>query len=110
RYDVTEFTVTPGQRVKLTFENPDFMPHNLIIVKPGTADAVAMLAIEMGAEGFAKGFVPESTDILQSTRMLNANQSQTLEFTAPTEAGEYPFVCTFPGHATLMRGVMKVAN
>jgi azurin len=32
-----------------------------------------------------------------------------LEFQAPTEPGDYPFVCTFPGHHLLMRGVVKVA-
>ncbi len=28
-YDVTELTVKPGKKVKLTFANPDFMPHNI---------------------------------------------------------------------------------
>jgi hypothetical protein len=51
-YDVTEFTVTAGKKVKLTFANPDFMPHNLVIVKPGEADEVGTKAIELGAAGF----------------------------------------------------------
>ena len=29
-------------------------------------------------------------------------------FSLPLEPGDYEFVCTFPGHHILMRGVMKV--
>ncbi|MCH8962102.1 MAG: hypothetical protein IH820_12455 [Bacteroidetes bacterium] len=31
-----------------------------------------------------------------------------LTFTAPTEPGDYPYVCTFPGHWRTMQGVMQV--
>jgi azurin len=31
-----------------------------------------------------------------------------MSFTAPIAKGDYPYVCTFPGHHILMRGVMKV--
>ena len=40
RYDVTELTVTPGKKVKLTFANPDYMPHNILLVQPGQVDDV----------------------------------------------------------------------
>ena len=82
--------------------------HNLVIVKPGTADTVAAAAIALGAEGFAREFIPESADILHHTALLNGGESQTLEFTAPSDPGDYQFVCTFPGHAMLMRGIIRV--
>jgi azurin len=107
-YDVKEFTVKAGKKIKLTFANPDFMPHNLEIVKPGKADEVAMKAISMGAEGFTKGFVPESPDLIVGTKLVDHGKEQVLEFNAPTQPGDYPFVCTFPGHHILMRGIMKV--
>ena len=31
-----------------------------------------------------------------------------LRFVAPTEPGEYPYLCTYPGHWVIMRGVMVV--
>jgi putative membrane-bound dehydrogenase-like protein len=108
-YDVKEFRVKPGKKVKLMFVNPDHMPHNLVVVKPGKADDVAMKAVAMGAEGFAKGFVPESSDVLAATKLIEHGKEGVLEFQAPTEPGDYPFVCTFPGHHLLMRGVVKVA-
>ena len=35
---------------------------------------------------------------------------EVLEFTAPEKPGDYEFVCTFPGHYMLMRGIMKVVK
>jgi azurin/glucose/arabinose dehydrogenase len=108
QFDVNEFKLKVGKRVKLIFVNPDYMPHNFVIVKPGTADAVGNAAIALGAEGFKKGWLPESPDILHATKLLEKGETQELEFTAPTEAGDYPFICTFPGHAGIMRGVIEV--
>jgi hypothetical protein len=57
-----------------------------------------------------RGAVPDHPGILHATGLLNRGESESLELTAPTEPGEYPFVCTFPGHGTLMRGVMEVVE
>ena len=106
-YDVKSFTVRTGQKITVTFKNPDFPPHNLLFVKPGQADAVAKMAVDMGADGFAKQFKPETDKILWGSTMLDHGETEEISFTAP-QPGEYPYVCTFPGHALLMRGVMKV--
>ncbi len=108
QFDVKELNLKAGKKVKLTFVNPDYMPHNFVITRPGKADSVAAAAIALGADGFKKQFLPETDDILHATKLLEKGQTQVLEFTAPTEAGDYPFICTFPGHATLMRGVIRV--
>lgn len=111
-YDTKSFTVKAGQPFKLIFSNDSAVPlqHNLCICKIGTKDAVIASANTMMTQpdALAKGFIPESPDILWHTRLLNQKESQTLEFTAPAEKGDYPYVCTFPGHAILMNGVMKV--
>ena len=108
QFDVKAFEVKAGKKVKLIFVNPDFMPHNLVITKPGRADSVAAAAIALGADGFKKQFLPETSEILFATKLLDQKEAGELEFTAPSAPGKYPFVCTFPGHATLMRGVMTV--
>jgi len=109
-YDVKELTVKPGKKVKLTFANPDFMPHNILLVKPGTADDVGLKAMALGAGGFAVSFVPESSDILWSSKLVDHAQQQVIEFTAPTEEGAYPYICSFPGHHLLMRGTLYVTS
>ena len=108
KYDINEFSVKSGKKVKLTFANPDFMPHNLVFTKPNQADAVAQKALSLGAQGFAMAFVPESSDVLWASKLVDHGKEEEMNFTAPTEKGDYPYVCTFPGHHILMRGVMKV--
>jgi len=108
QYDIKELTVKAGKKIKLTFANPDFMPHNIVLTQPGKRDTVAMAAMTLGAKGFELGFVPPSPDIIWSTKLLDHKQEQVVEFTAPEKPGDYPYVCTFPGHHILMRGMLKV--
>jgi azurin len=105
-YDVKELNVKAGKKIKLTFANTDVMPHNLLITKPGQADAVMNAAIVMGAAGFEKGFIPVGEDVLHHTQLLDGGKEEVLEFTLPTP-GDYPFICSFPGHGIIMRGVLK---
>lgn len=109
-YDFTSFEVKAGKKVKVDFVNPDFMPHNIVFVKGKAGNEIAQAALALGSEGFAKQFIPESDKIIAHSKMLDNGQEETFEFTAPTEVGEHEFVCTFPGHAVLMRGVMKVVK
>ena len=108
RFDIERLEVAPGERVELLFRNDDDMLHNLVVVMPGTADAVAAEAISLGLEGAAMGYVPEMKEVLYHTALLQPGTSESIYFTAPLEPGEYVFVCTFPGHAVTMRGVLKV--
>ena len=106
-YDKKEFSVETDKRVQLTFVNNDFPPHNLLIVKPGTADEVAKLAILLGNDGFNKQWRPDTPDILWGSTMIDYEEKSVITFTAPAP-GDYPYVCTFPGHALMMRGMMHV--
>ncbi|MCX8229114.1 MAG: BNR-4 repeat-containing protein [Planctomycetota bacterium] len=108
RYDVKEFTVTAGEEVSIWFQNPDFMPHNLVIGLPSSADEIGRDAEAMGADGFQKSFIPENDKILAASGLLNYGESELITFTAPNQPGHYDIVCTFPGHWKLMRGTMVV--
>ncbi len=110
-FTVTEFKVKAGAPVKIILENPDATPHNLAICKPGTADAIGNAANEMAKlpDAFEKmDFLPKSPNILHATKMVLENKSDTLRFHAPKEKGLYPYICSFPGHYLVMRGVMMV--
>ncbi|WP_420845224.1 plastocyanin/azurin family copper-binding protein [Maribacter litopenaei] len=48
------------------------------------------------------------SEVLFATALVNPDQTVTLRFKAPSEPGEYPYICTFPGHWRIMQGVMKV--
>lgn len=115
-YDIKEFTVKPGQKVKITLINPadsvTRQPHNVLIVKPGKKDVVGMAANNGMADPTfltTKQAVPDSEEILHHSKLVQAGEQDTFEFTAPTEVGDYPYICTYPGHWAIMNGVMKVA-
>ena len=116
-YDIKEFTVKPRQTVKLTLVNPadsiTRQPHNVLIVKPGKKDIVGMAAnAGMSDPNFLTtgNAIPKSDDILHHSKLVQPGHSETIEFTAPAEAGDYPYICTYPGHWAIMNGVMKVAE
>ena len=109
-FDVTKIEVTAGQPVKIVFTNPDATQHNLVITTPGSLEEIGMAGNEMAKDpgGFAKGFIPESPKILHHTKLLEPDTAEVLRFTAPTEPGIYPYLCTFPGHWIVMKGEMIV--
>ena len=109
-YDTTNFTVSPGQPVKLILSNPDVTQHNLVIGAPGSLEELGMARNDMAKDpgGLGKGFIPESTKILHHTKLIDQGKSETLRFEAPKMPGTYPFLCTFPGHWILMKGEMIV--
>ena len=109
-YDITEFTVKRNQPVKLILSNPDLTMHNLVIVKPGALEKVGKAGNEMAKDknGLKKNYIPNLSEVLWSTPQLKQNTSHTIRFKAPKKSGEYPYVCTFPGHWVIMKGLMKV--
>ena len=109
KFNKTDITVKSGSKIRWTFSNNDDMPHNFVIVAPGQADAVGDAALELGLKGMDMGYVPNSSKILNHTKLLNPGVSESLYFVAP-KPGIYTFVCTFPGHAQIMRGVLRVVE
>ena len=110
KYDLSEFVVSAGESVQLILENVDFMQHNLVIVQQGAMDKVGAASDKLAAdpEGAKQNYVPEMNEVLFATTLVDPEQTVTLNFTAPSKPGEYPFLCTFPGHWRIMKGIMKV--
>ena len=117
KYDVQSFTVKPGAKIKLTFRNPDELPHNLIICTPGASKGqdkgqeLIKAVLALGAKGEELGWEPESHPrILHSSGMIQPGKEAIVWFQAPAKEGKYPYVCTYPGHFALMNGVMNVSK
>ncbi|WP_373398431.1 PVC-type heme-binding CxxCH protein [Algoriphagus halophilus] len=110
KFDKTLITVKAGTQVTIEFENPDFMQHNLVIGKPGTMDAIGAAADQLARDpnGIEKDFIPDSPDIIVASKLVDPNGKEYIVFNVPNEPGEYPFVCTVPGHWRLMNGIIKV--
>ncbi len=110
KFDVTRFDVTVGAEVEVEFFNPCVLPHNLVLVQPEAEGPLTAAVGAMGLEGMEKHFVPEVPGIVAATKLLQPGKKETLRFKAPETPGEYPYVCTFPGHWFTMRGVMGVVK
>ncbi len=82
----------------------------------GADEGVSPVEAKVGPDGNVWVADPPSSALRKAAIQIlprkgttdDALQRATLRFTAPTEPGEYPFICTFPGHWRIMQGVMKV--
>lgn len=110
QYDIVRFRVPPGARIKLTFYNTDEMTHNIVFTKPGYREEIVNLALNMGDAGNEAGFVPTSDKVIAAIPLLNPDKQQTIAFQVPNREGVYPYVCTYPGHGTIMYGALYVTN
>ena len=114
QFNKREFEVAAGQVVELEFKNVGKLPkaamgHNLVILKEGvSALSFGSKALKAGAS--ATNPLPKSVmdEVLAHTKLLGPGESETIKFVAPSTQGLYQFVCTFPGHYSIMRGIMVV--
>ena len=113
KYDVTTITVAAGETIKVTLTNhmtlpKEVMGHNWVLLTAGT-DAAAFAAA--AAPEPANGYIPAKMKdkVVAVIGVLGPNETGEVTFTAPTKPGNYPFICSFPGHfLTGMKGVVVV--
>lgn len=112
KFDKPLITAKAGTVVQIVFKNPDHMQHNFVLIKPKTLEKVGAAAdkLAMDPNGTKLNYVPRMPEVLQATPLVNPGGNFTLTFTVPKTPGDYPFVCTFPGHWRIMQGVMRVTN
>lgn len=108
KFNIEQLNVKPGERIKLVFNNDDDMQHNWLLVSPGAADEIGKAALELGLEGANMQYIPKSPKVLYHTSLLQPRSQEAIYFTAPEKEGQYPYICTYPGHYLIMRGILNV--
>lgn len=107
-FDKKDMEAKAGQTVKITFKNnasaASNMNHNWVLVKPGTDQQVATDSMQAGE---AKDWVAEGANVLGHTKLAKPGETVTVTLTMPA-AGDYTYICTFPGHAMTMKGTLHV--
>ncbi len=82
-------------------------PHDWVLLKPGTEKAF-LAAADTAPDG-TNGILPANRGlVLVHTPLCVRGGSVTLRFAAPP-AGDYPFVCSIPGHGETMHGVLTTS-
>jgi lysophospholipase L1-like esterase/azurin/glucose/arabinose dehydrogenase len=113
KYDTPRLVVEAGKPFEVIFQNGDFMPHNFVIVRPGARPAVGAATATMRPDQLdsqGRAFIPNNPNIIAATKLVEPGQRQALKLTAPTQEGDYDYLCTYPGHWESMWGRLVVTR
>ena len=113
RYDVTEITAKPGEKIRVVLKSVGSMPkiamsHNFVLLKAGVSPMeVSNAAFNARDTDFIPAAMKDK--ILASTKLAGGGETVEVTFTVPAKPGKYDYICTFPGHfAAGMKGVLTV--
>jgi azurin len=111
QFNKTELQAVAGKPITLTLKHVGKIPkeamgHNLVILQEGT-DEAAFAAKAIAAKD--TDYIPasEKASIIAHTKLIGGGEEDTIEFTIDKK-GTYNFLCTFPGHFAMMKGVLIV--
>jgi azurin len=113
KFDVTSIQASPGESLDVVLTNigslpQEVMAHNWILLKAGSDPAAFSAA---GASSKDTGYIPASLqdEVLAHIGLQGPRKSGEVTFNAPTVPGDYPFLCSFPGHCQAgMKGTLVV--
>ncbi len=113
KFDVTNFTVKPGEVVHVSLSNVGTLPktvmgHNWILLKAGKDGSAYSSAAANAKE---EEYEPKALagDVMARIGLLGARQNGDVTFTAPIVPGNYVYICSFPAHFQMgMHGIMTV--
>ena len=113
KFSVTKIVAKPGERLRVVLTSRGTMPklamaHNVVFLAKGTkADAF----INASATARATDYIAPAmkSKVIAATKLAGNGETVEVTFDAPKVAGNYDFVCSFPGHYLGgMRGVLTV--
>jgi azurin len=113
KYSVTSIPAKRGEQLRIRLTSKGTLPkvamaHNVVVLKAGTNQ---IEFVNAGSLARATDFIPQDKkdQVIAATTMAGPGESVEVTFKVPNAAGNYPYVCTFPGHfAAGMRGVIEV--
>lgn len=114
QFNTKALEATAGDKVTLTLKHTGKLPkqamgHNVVILKAGTkVPDFSMKAMKATTTEYIPEDEESKAAIVAHTKLIGGGEEDSVTFTAPAEPGDYPFICTFPGHFALMQGVLTV--
>ena len=104
-FNPTRVSAKAGTRVRIRFVNDGTLPHNLVLPKKDDdIDALALAAYQASETGYVPMGLKDK--LLSWTALASPGESVEATFVVPA-AGEYTYVCLFPGHANSMLGTLR---
>lgn len=120
QYDKTALTVPAGATVTINLKNIGSMPkesmaHNFVLLVSGVTamDFGGACAQPDSGANADNGYFPTKQELVDQVvahtdGQAGPGETVSVTFTAPETAGTHEYVCTFPGHFAVMRGVLTV--
>lgn len=110
-YDKTLVPAMAGENLEIVLNNTDQMQHNVVLIQEGSLEAFGKIVDKFltSPDAAKLEYVPKSRYVLGATRMLDPEGKDIIQVRVPDKAGDYPFVCTFPGHWRMMNGILRVS-
>ena len=113
KFSLATITAKPGEQLRVRLTSKGAMPkiamaHNFVLLNKG-ASVVEFATAAMNAR--ATDFVPadRKADVLAATGLAGAGETVEVTFKVPAATGDYPYICSFPGHFQAgMRGTLTV--
>jgi len=113
QYSIKKIDAKPGEELKIVLTVVSSMPktemsHNWILLAKGASPDGFVMAAAMAR---ATDYIPaaKQDQILAHTKLAGGGETVEVTFKAPAEAGNYNYLCSFPGHyAGGMKGVLAV--
>jgi azurin len=113
KFSLSRIEAKPGEELTVVLTNigsqpKEVMGHNWVLLKAGTNEAAFNQAAVAAKD---TEYIPASLSdqVIAHTKLLGPRKSDEVKFTVPETPGEYPFICTFPGHYAIgMKGVLVV--
>lgn len=113
KFNLAKIEAKPGEELTVILTNigsqpKEVMGHNWILLKAGTdVEAFDKAAVASRATDYFPTQL--ASQVIAHTELIGPRKSSETTFKAPTEPGEYVFLCTFPAHyAVGMKGVLVV--
>lgn len=101
-YDITEINAKAGTQLTLEYANESNMPHNVVFVNSeADINPVGIAALQALETEYIPMNMEES--MFGWTELARPGETVYLTITVP-EPGTYPYICTYPGHFTMMQG------
>lgn len=109
-FDQSNLTAPAGAAIELTFRNHSkHHQHNWVLINGGEEVAQAVYEAALAAGAKNDWLPPANPQIIAQTPLLASGSSVTISFHAPAQAGNYLYLCTFPGHYLAgMKGTLTI--
>tara|TARA_Y100000589_G_scaffold328408_1_gene372456 strand:- start:148 stop:621 length:474 start_codon:yes stop_codon:yes gene_type:complete len=108
-FDKKELNIKANEEIKLVLKHngkmkKEIMGHNFVLLKKNVdIDNFARKAFMSKKTDY----IPKTNETIAYTKLIGGGQSDTIKFLIK-ETGKYNYICSFPGHHQVMKGILNV--